>query len=351
MQDDLSERRCSKEGCEVATTGSCAEGHEPARSCPFYGKEGTDIVDDDDEAGLEASESVASEKLIPLPSGELLGPEDVDRFLRRQGAIFITIVGERDSGKTTLVCAIHERFLKGRFANHLFAGSRTLVGLERRSHYSRVDSGRPHPDTSRTSLSEGLRFFHLAVVSGDARAKRSDLMLSDRAGEVYAEARSNSEGVPDLVEVLKADRLVLLLDGARVADPVLRAGAVQATRQMLRSLLDGNALLRTARVQVVMTKLDLLANHPEKEAIDAMLARFRTRLFLDFAPQIAHLSFWEIAARDPSGILPPAHGVEALFTDWLTPHSVVRRRARDNPGPMTTEFDKLLWRTPMEALP
>jgi hypothetical protein len=351
MANMESERQCSKGGCEVATTGSCAEGHNPVRSCPFFGKIGTDVIDDYDDGGSGTIDGVASEKLVDLPSGELLSPAEVDKFLRRQGAIFITIVGERDSGKTTLVCAIHARFLNGPFANHLFAGSKTLVGLEKRSHYSRADSGRTHADTPRTSISEGLRFFHLAVVSRSDSAQRSNLMLSDRAGESYAEARSNSEAVPELVEVVKADCLVLLLDGARVADPVLRAGAMQVVRQTLRAFVDGNALPSTARVQVVTTKLDLLVTRPDWNAIKLIISRFRDRLHLDFAPHVASLSFWEVSARDPTGTLPPAYGIEHLLTDWLTPHTVPIRHTQAKAAPTTTEFDKLLWRTPMEEFP
>lgn len=156
----------------------------------------------------------------------------------------MTIVGDRDSGKTTLVAALYDRFLRGPFAGHRFAGSRTLVGLEKRSHYARAESGRAKPDTPRTSISEGLSYYHFAVRSAAAPAARTDVMVSDRAGETYRHARSNSEIVPQLSELPQANRVVLLLDGARTADAVTRAGAIQAVRQSLRAFLDGGALRR-----------------------------------------------------------------------------------------------------------
>jgi hypothetical protein len=98
-----------------------------------------------------------------LPPGEALTPEEVDQLLRWRGATFVTVVGDSHSGKTTLICALYDRFLRGPFAGLTFVASRTLVALERRSHYARVDSGRATPETMRTTISDGLRYFHLAV--------------------------------------------------------------------------------------------------------------------------------------------------------------------------------------------
>ncbi len=346
------EVRCSKSECEVAASGLCAEGHTPVRSCPFYGRSpATDDLDvlDEEQEGTDEFESEPEEEQIALPTGEALTLDDVDEFLRWRPATFVTIVGDRESGKTTLICAIYDRFLKGPFAGYIFAGSRTLVALEKRSHYARAESGRAHPDTPRTSIAEGLQFLHFAVVRADRIHVRTDLMLSDRAGEVYRQARDNSALVGELIEVEKGDRLVLLLDGGRVADPVERAGAMQAVRQTLRAFLDGGAAGKASIVQVVTTKVDLLAHHTAKADIDRQLSVFRQRLVADFAPRLGDLSFWEIAARDPRGDFPPAYGVDALLADWVAPRSAIVAY-EERVTPLQSEFDRLLLRTPMEAV-
>lgn len=352
MAEAAEQIRCGKPECEVATTRVCAEGHEPPESCPYYGRAVPDDHSDRDE--LEAAtgglDDAVDENRIPLPSGETLSPAEVDAFLRWRPANFVTIVGDRNSGKTTLICAIYDRFLKGPFAGYLFAGSRTLIGLEKRSHLARAESGRSQPDTPHTSLSEGLTFFHFAVVPADRIDTRSDLMLSDRAGELYRQARNNSALIAGLVEVAKAHRLVLLLDGGRVANLVERAGAMQSVRQALRAFLDGGGLDPSSIVQVVTTKIDLLADHPEKLAIEAELKAFRERLQANFASRVTELSFWEIAARDPLGRFSPAHGVGALFADWVTTRQAVVSRST-LAGPLQSEFDRLLLRTPMEVRP
>ena len=189
---------------------------------------------------------------------------------------------------------------------------------------------------------------HFAVVHENRRYARADLMLSDRAGETYRKARSNSDLISELVEVSKAHRLVLLLDGGRVANPVERAGAMQSVRQTLRAFLDGGAAGLATIVQVVTTKLDLLASHAEKTVIASELSAFRQRLSSDFTQRLGGLSFWEISARDPLGGFLPAYGVDALFADWIVARPASALVPEMGPS-LRGEFDRLLLRTPMEV--
>jgi Double-GTPase 2 len=308
MAGQISAKKCGKADCQVAKTGSCAEGHAPLESCPNYLRQfgGSHVYDGELDPATEGA--TPDIERVSLPSGEALTFDEVGQFLLWRDATFVAVIGDSHSGKTTLVCALYERFLKGPFAGLGFAGSRTLVALERRSHHSRVESGRITPDTAHTSLQEGLRYFHFAVAPNGQPEKRTDLLLSDRSGEVYREVRDNSNVVGTLPEIPQADRTVLLLDGRRVADPIERNGAIQSARQILRVLLDNGALDLTSIVQVVTTKFDLIAAGPDVQQIDNVLAAFRERLFADFALRLKSLSFHDIAARDPTTKFAPAHG-------------------------------------------
>lgn len=346
-------QRCGRPGCEVDKTGVCLEGNTPSESCPFFGKATVDVpedFEDQDNSDTSAVQHSIEPNRVSLPSGEALTLADVDHFLLWKPVKFVTIVGELDSGKTTLICALYDRFLRGSFAGHLFGGSRTLVGLEKNSHHARIESGRTVPTTPRTSLSDGLKYFHFSLVSEENIHSRVELMLSDRAGEHYQKARNNSDVVSELIEVKKAHHVVLLLDGGRIANPVYRSGAMQAIRQTIRVLLDGGALSNTSSVQVVTTKVDLLVDHPNKDAINGLLEKFRTQLKTDFGERLGTLSFWEVAARDPKRGLPPAHGLEKLLVSWCASRPIV---AVPSPLriPLHTEFDRLLSRTPMGVKP
>lgn len=274
--------------------------------------------------------------------GDYLDINEVYDFLRWRPATFIAIVGDRDSGKTTFISALYNRFLKGAFADHYFAGSRTLLAFERISHYSRAESGSTKPDTHRTSITEGLRYFHLSIQNKETEASR-ELLIADRAGETYRDAQDNPAIVTDFPEIAQAEVILLLLDGKRVAAPSSRHVALQSARQSLRALLDGGALNDNSRVQIVLTKEDIVTAAPDVHAINDAIDVFYEALRKTFAGRLQQLSLRRVAARDPLGKLAPAHGIDKLLIEWL------ETRPRLNKVPLRipelrSEFDKLLLR-------
>jgi hypothetical protein len=243
------------------------------------------------------------------------------------------------------MCALYDRLLRGTYADVGFAASRTLVALEKRMHPARVESGRAVPDTVRTSIADGLKYFHFGLARAGDPSARTDLFLSDRAGETYRKARSNTALVADLTEIPQADRIVLFIDGGKVADPTEQAGTMQGSRQLLRVLLDQGAIDDSSVVQVVTSKIDAIERASEKEEIRSALKSFQDRLSADFGSRLGKLTFWEIAARDPAGTFAPAYGLDALLRDWLTPADVANPVASVPLLPLTSEFDRLLLRT------
>jgi hypothetical protein len=154
----------------------------------------------------------------------------------------------------------------------------------------------------------------------------------------------------ELIEIEKADVVVFLLDGGRLANPVERAGAFQAVRQGIRAFTDGNLLTRATELQVVITKSDLLQHAPDVDALEVRIVQFQQNLNTDLANRLGKLSYWRIAARDPSGHMAPAHGMSELLQDWTTPR-VSQRAPAITPKNLTTELDKLLVRAGIEELP
>ncbi|WP_420192776.1 TRAFAC clade GTPase domain-containing protein [Klebsiella pasteurii] len=346
---------CARNDCSYSTTGICLEGHSSPESCSFIGMDDSHLVDLDGYEGDENEEEVIDEILlnndfISLSSGETLTIPDVDHFLLSKPAKFVAIIGELDSGKTTLICSLYECFLKGKFSGYSFKGSRTLIGFEKRAHHSRIDSGRVMPDTLRTSFFDGLRYFHLSLVKEETenvKPEYFDLMLSDRAGEQYQQARSNSENIKELIEIKKSDYIVLLLDGAKLADPFQRHSAMQAVRRTLWAFLDADALSSTSKVQVVTTKLDLLSEIPQKEIFDELIQEFKSSLISDLGPRLGELSFSEVSARDPSAQYPLASGLDNLVKEWCSAKPITVRKEIKYQK-FVSEFDRLFLRTIMD---
>lgn len=342
---------CGKLECQIASSGICIEGHTPTESCPFYGVlESLDNGEYDDIAELEdiSDPELPESNRSKLGSGEPLTPEDVDRFLMRRPATFVTIIGERNSGKTTLICAIYSLFLRNSGNPFEFVHSKTLIGFEKRCHHSRLASGRAIPDTPRTSISDGLNFFHIAIVNKTNQHKRIDLMISDRAGEVYQAARINTTKITELIEVNKANFIVILLDGERLADPLKRSNAMQAVRQTIHSFTDAQALTQESYVQVILTKTDLLENIPNKTEFEKQFDFFQTKLLDDFGSRLKKLEFLKISARALDNEVKQGQGVLELLSTWCNPVSH-KSNATFHNIELTTEFDKLLNRTQMDG--
>ncbi len=284
---------------------------------------------------------VAEASWIALPPAGLLSVAGADALLRWRPANVIAVVGERNSGKTTLVTEIYERLLRGAFAGHLFAHSLSLLGFEQRSFQARARSGAARPDTPRTSARDGLLFFHLALAD-ERDLRRSDLLMSERAGESYRNVRDRPAAALELSEVTRARTVVLILDGQRVVQDRLRAEAFASTRNALRAFADSGAIRRDAEVQLVTTKCDLLSSESAADALKA-LTEFEQRLAATHARRFEAVTSFRTAARDPEGVIEPAWGIAPLLRSWLAPPRVALQVVAPLPE-LSDEFDRLLVR-------
>jgi len=276
-----------------------------------------------------------------LPSSELLTVETADEFLRWRAASIIAVVGERNGGKTTLISEIYERFLRGSFANSCFCGSWSLSVFEMKNFQSRAESGAERPDTPRTSARDGLRFFHLAVADLDSLEVRTDLLISERAGETYREVRDSPSRASEMVELQRAGAIAFVVDGERVFNDRKRAEVFASARSIVRALNETGTIKPGARLQFVTTKYDLLDGD---DAVDARAAldNFENQMRNLFG-QTYQVEAFRTAARDPSGELPAGTGVAPLFRSWLEPSAIVELADPELPE-LTDEFDRLMLR-------
>lgn len=353
MSDASTAPRCQNPDCLVATTGACSEGHSPVQSCPKYGL--VPNAPDEEELEFDSTRVLAtdpsadrgSSASVRLPAGEVLNAQEVAQFQLWKEPIFVAIVGDNDSGKTTLIGALYDQFLRGPFAGCSFAGSRSLMSIEKRWYLSRIDSELSASQTEHTSRQADLHYYHLALSRGRGENRRH-LLISDRAGETYKEARDRPDIARTLPELASASRVVMLVDGARVADASEQADALQGARQSLRVFLDHGGLGQTSSVSVVVTKADLIAVSDERERIEHHLEVFQASLGRDFSPRLGSLSFAQVAARPQKGGLPAAHGLADLIDDWFSATTPVKVQ-RLQPPSFQREFDRLLERTDMET--
>ncbi len=359
MTDTTNVHKCGKAECDVSVTGLCSDGLVPLEACPAYGKDpapAQSTITKIEKAVLQRlvakrnSQSGTSESTessltpIALPSGEALNIHDIEKMILRHKIKLVSIIGDRKSGKSTLIGTLYDKFSDGTFGSYAFSGSRTLVGFDKLSFYTRAESGVKEPDTIRTSIEEGLKFFHLELTDSSTWDSKSHLVISDRAGEVYKDARANTNLLSELNEIRMCLTLVILLDGEMIVDIAKKNNAFAAVRQTLRALSDIGAIGSSSNVQIVASKFDLVVKHANSAELIKQVNHFTAKLETEYAGKFAELSFWKIAARDPSHNTDLGHGLDSLLNDWMSKKRTQIKQSIPAPIIEGSEFDMLLHR-------
>lgn len=298
-----------------------------------------------------AESSSGMDDLIDLHRGEGYPLDGADEITRRSLTNVILFAGTAESGKTTLLASLYLMFQKDRkqpFGGYSFAGSRTLVGFEKRVHLARVTSGLDKPKTERSTVSELL---HLRVRKHDRSSPSKDLLLCDLWGEDFREARDSVDGCRRLGIVRRADAFVLLVDGAKLAKFDARQQAKVDPLMLLRNTLDCDMLAEEAHVDVLFTKWDILGQSPDREDTEKFATHIQDEVKRRFAHRVGSLAFWQVAAHATEGNVPIAHGLEDLFRTWVERNTgMARRRPCSAPEPVEAcEYDRYALRS-LEAI-
>lgn len=322
---------CPQDGCTVAIDGRCLEGFTPDE-CPHY--QAADAWTDADETLPALAESPAEDDAgsVSFYPGDYLTEATARVVTRRSLTRVILLAGEPDSGKTTLLASLNDAFQKGPFAGYVFAGSLTLPGLERVCHKARLQSGRTRADTERTTPTEETRFLHLGVRSRETGRPAQHLLLADISGERFELVKNSTQEAAKLHILERADHVVLLLDGERLADPTQRHRAKSNAILLLRSCLDAGMLRPRSLVDVVFSKWDLVEQHAEVEQAKAFITRTRQDMEERFRSRVGRLRFFELAARpEPESSLTPGYGLDEMFTSWVEESPLLRAERIDAP--------------------
>lgn len=310
---------CRNPDCTVDTTGKCALNHELVDSCEEYGAEEADLDLGDDNWDDEPVEVAAPAR---LRSSDLLKPEQLWPLQKAVPTRTVALVGDFRAGKTTLISALYASFRKGPLAGFQFRSSRTLTAFARRHHDALLLSKRNSPVTLRTSRLDGLGFFHLCL--RDTSGGDHNLLIADRSGETYADARSDTSLISELIELKLADRVCFLLDSARIADVEQRHSYKRSFKQQIHAFLDNGALSSSTVLEMVTTKLDKLTPQVEGRNLIEELADFETATLAEFSK--VPLTARRVCALPRANYGVGVVGLDVMLQEWLAP------RAREYPG-------------------
>lgn len=279
--------------------------------------------------------------IIDLPSGGDLTPETAGCVTRAFLTRLVLLAGEAESGKTTLLATIYEKFNEGPFANLLFAGSETLIGWEKRCYLARVVSGAEKADTERT-LGLQQRLLHLSLRDEGLENSSQHLLFTDFSGEVFKLIRDSTAECQRLGILKRTDHFVLLLDGSKVADTRSRHEALNNGMALLRSCIDAGMVGLRSFVDVVFSKYDLVAAAGQP-GLDFQ-AYAVTTITRRFSQRLGRLRFHNVAARPEAHGMEFAYGVAELLRSWVndSPYFVSQLAFPAQLDPSTSQFQSYL---------
>lgn len=305
--------------------------------------EATPAVAEETETAADQAERQAGAELI---AGYEMSAAETEDITLRWPTQFIVLAGAEGSGKTTMVASLYEHLGRGSLAGFDFAGSRSLLGLERICHANRVDSGGTRPTTERTIPSDETAYYHLALRETAGERRRQQVLLSALSGELYRWARNSREECEKLTFLHRANTIVVLVDGEKLASLEQRVNAQADAAGILDAFLDAKMVPSGCHVEFVFSKLDCILAAGDSAL--AFLKQTQEKLEAKFRARLPTLVFRELAARPgPSNQVEELNnGVATAFATWV----VVRSHANADgarvfqPPSDAREFNKFGWR-------
>ncbi len=279
------------------------------------------------------------DELVDLPSSESLSAKSANTITRSSSARVILPVGLIGVGKTTLISALYECFLRGPFASYRFAWSRTLHGFERRSHLARIASQRNLATTPRTTLAESDSYLHLRLTGEQVGTSIPDLLIADISGEIFETIHDDVEFAGSLRLLDRVDHISFLVDSRKLSDLTSRHNAAHETDMLIRSFLDAG--VDHAAKSVIYTKWDAIAGADGVDELEDFISKFEYQLRRKYDRRSGGLEFIRTASRPIGGTERKLEmNLDRVLRLWLNSS---RRPIQVQPAPdspISREFDR-----------
>jgi hypothetical protein len=310
MEKDVSEKKCHQPGCKILEGGSCLEGIDVNKDeCPhFY----LDVEKTNAAPKYETEIKPKKKKVVQLFTGKEMSFPETSVLTNNNNCRLIVIVGESESGKTTLLAEYFINFQKGPFCNYFFAGSFTQIGFEERCFKATIMSENKTPKTERTKSLE-FGFLHLALKPENQLSEPAhQFLFSDISGERFRDAKMSTTLMKELTVLKAADFILFLLDGEKIADINNRALAIEEAKTFIQKALDENIIDTNTRLKIALAKWDFISEDSSFDFESRVVKPFTDR----FAKRLKSLTFEKVAARSKTNKVPSSMGLKELLTEW-----------------------------------
>jgi hypothetical protein len=246
-----------------------------------------------------------------MHSGATLDLSKVGRICRRAYTPIVFMAGEIKSGKTTLIASIHDAFLFGLLGDYRFAGSDTLYAFEERAFESRAKEKGEEPKTPRTRYESGQEYFHLRLLE-QASGQYFEILFADMSGEFYERSLYSQSEVGEFKDLRRAQILLLLLDGTKLASHHTRQTVRANALQFLQRCKEETLLPLDTKLQILISKWDAVPADQREGCLEFVRSRISERALGRQVDIIPIASRPGIGKKDEK-----LFGVRDLFPDWV----------------------------------
>ena len=138
------------------------------------------------------------------------------------------------------------------------------------------------------------------------------------SGEYYERAIDSAAEMRELTIIRHADHFVHLVDGRKLASEELRHRTHSIATMFMRRCFEEQMLGSDARVDILLTKWDIVVDCCGLDGAQDLLERFHRAFIERFAAHVARLRVTAIAARPHyKSPLEPGFGLSELFRSWV----------------------------------
>ncbi len=309
MVEENKVKACKQEQCPVRESGKCLEGLDPDACSHFY----WETIDIDNEITEKAIVKSSEPSLIRLFDGNELTIDTIGMVTNKYDTCLIIIIGESNSGKTTILTSLYDMFQTGEFREHYFAGSLTQIGFETRCHLSRSCSKSNIPETLKTP-NKDFSFLHISYKKSDnLDAEATHILLSDISGERFALANASSSIMTEMDLMKNADHLVYLLDVEKLSNKFEKRAVLTKAAQFVTRAIDNKIFTQETDLHVVFSKGDILQSL-DNPIVEEVINEFQSR----FNQRLKNIKFSIVASRPkpPTDKFPFGYGLEDLLELW-----------------------------------
>lgn len=313
---DFSKIKCKQADCKVSETGVCLEGILETCSHKFFG-DSVEVQNASENTAETQAVDLLKDNGQPSYSGDAMLIEECGAITSSSLTRLIILAGNASSGKTTMLATLFQMFQeRSNFAGYKFAGSRSLIGLEKRCFKSRLTSEREKADTDRTIFLEYDEFIHLKVKKGSDPSV--NLLFTDVSGEKF-KTISKSVAESKKFELAKrADHFVLFMDAFLLSDDTTKHLTKTKSLNILRSLIEAQVLSPETYIEVIFSRWDLLLKRDPVECHKEFVELVKAEILEKFGATHKRISFYEVANRPDSGLgIEAGFGINQVLPIWV----------------------------------